>query len=69
MILDALVNQFARRFQHEKRAWVCLWFDERREFARLRLRGFERVTRRLGARTRRDDRVDGDLSRLLRTLA
>ena len=35
MILDALVNQFAQRFQHEKRAPVCLWFDERREFIRL----------------------------------
>ena len=35
MILDALVNQLAQRFQHEKRARVCLWFDERREFVRL----------------------------------
>ena len=35
MILDALVNQFVQRFQHEKRARVCLWFDERREFYRL----------------------------------
>jgi len=35
MILDALVNQLNQRFQHEKRAQVCLWFDERREFARL----------------------------------
>jgi hypothetical protein len=35
MILDALVNQFVQRFQHEKRARVCLWFDERREFVRL----------------------------------
>ncbi|MBI2568442.1 MAG: PglZ domain-containing protein [Candidatus Schekmanbacteria bacterium] len=35
MILDALVNQFVQRFQHEKRARVCLWFDERREFIRL----------------------------------
>lgn len=35
MILDSLVNQLAQRFQHEKRARVCLWFDERREFARL----------------------------------
>ena len=35
MILDALVNQLAYRFRHEKRARVCLWFDERREFARL----------------------------------
>lgn len=35
MILDSLVNQLSQRFQHEKRARVCLWFDERREFARL----------------------------------
>jgi len=35
MILDALVNQLKQRFQHEKRARVCLWFDEREEFARL----------------------------------
>ena len=35
MILDSLVNQLVQRFQHEKRARVCLWFDERREFARL----------------------------------
>lgn len=35
MILDALVNQFVQRFQHEKRARVCLWFDERQEFNRL----------------------------------
>ena len=35
MILDALVNQFVQRFQHEKRAQVCLWFDECREFVRL----------------------------------
>jgi len=35
MILEALVSQFVQRFQHEKRAQVCLWFDERREFARL----------------------------------
>ena len=35
MLLDALVNQLAQRFQHEKRAGVCLWFDERREFVRL----------------------------------
>ena len=32
MILDALVHQLAQRFQHEKRARVCLWFDEHREF-------------------------------------
>ena len=35
MILDALVDQFVQRFQYEKRAPVCLWFDERREFVRL----------------------------------
>ncbi|MHB0980218.1 MAG: PglZ domain-containing protein [Thermoleophilia bacterium] len=35
MILAALVDQFVQRFQHEKRAQVCLWFDERREFGRL----------------------------------
>ena len=35
MILDALVNHFNQRFQHEKRARICLWFDERQEFARL----------------------------------
>ena len=35
MILESLLNQLSQRFQHEKRARVCLWFDERREFARL----------------------------------
>ena len=35
MILDVLVNQLVQRFQYEKRAPVCLWFDERREFVRL----------------------------------
>lgn len=35
MILEALVSQLTQRFQHEKRARVCLWFDERGEFARL----------------------------------
>ena len=35
MILEALVSQLEQRFQHEKRARVCLWFDERSEFARL----------------------------------
>ena len=35
MILEALVSQLEQRFQHEKRARVCLWFDERGEFARL----------------------------------
>ena len=35
MIFEALVSQLEQRFQHEKRARVCLWFDERSEFARL----------------------------------
>lgn len=35
MILEALASQLEQRFQHEKRARVCLWFDERREFARM----------------------------------
>ncbi|HEY2294761.1 MAG TPA: PglZ domain-containing protein [Thermoanaerobaculia bacterium] len=35
MILEALVDQIAQRFQYEKRAQVCLWFDERQEMARL----------------------------------
>lgn len=35
MILDALIAQLNQRFQYEKRARVCLWFDERREFTRL----------------------------------
>ncbi|MBK8058258.1 MAG: PglZ domain-containing protein [Gemmatimonadetes bacterium] len=35
MILEALVSQLEQRFQHEKRARVCLWFDERSEFGRL----------------------------------
>lgn len=35
MILEALVSQIEQRFQHEKRAKVCLWFDERGEFGRL----------------------------------
>ncbi len=35
MILESLVNQLEQRFQHEKRAQVCLWFDEKLEFARL----------------------------------
>ena len=35
MILPALVAQFRQRFQHEKRAQVCLWFDEKAEFLRL----------------------------------
>ena len=35
MILAALVDQFRQRFQHEKRAQVCLWFDEKADFLRL----------------------------------
>jgi hypothetical protein len=35
MILEALVDQIAQRFQYEKRAQVCLWFDEKQEMARL----------------------------------
>ena len=35
MILQALVDQLKPRFQHEKRAQVCLWFDEKKEFLRL----------------------------------
>jgi len=35
MILESLVSQFEQRFQHEKRAHVCLWFDEKQEFTRL----------------------------------
>ena len=35
MILEALVSQIEQRFQHEKRARVCLWFDERQEFRRI----------------------------------
>ena len=35
MILQALVDQFKQRFQHEKRAQVCLWFDEKEEFLKL----------------------------------
>lgn len=33
MILDALIAQFQQRFDYEKRAHVCLWFDEKHEFA------------------------------------
>lgn len=32
MILELLVDQFMQRFRYEKRARVCLWFDERLEF-------------------------------------
>lgn len=41
MILQALTTQINQRFQHEKRARVCLWFDPSREFARL-LPSFEK---------------------------
>jgi hypothetical protein len=35
LILASLIEEFVRRFQHEKRARVCLWFDEKREFEGL----------------------------------
>lgn len=35
MIFDALLSQIGHRFQHEKRAQVCLWFDPSGEFSRL----------------------------------
>lgn len=35
MIIEALIDQFLQRFQYEKRAQVCLWFDEKQEFLRL----------------------------------
>lgn len=35
MILEALVSQIEQRFSHEKRARVCLFFDEKREFSRI----------------------------------
>lgn len=35
IILQALIDQFLQRFQYEKRAQVCLWFDEKQEFRRL----------------------------------
>ena len=35
MIIESLVSQIEQRFQHEKRAQVCLWFDEKQEFTRL----------------------------------
>jgi hypothetical protein len=35
MILESLVDHIEQRFQHEKRAQVCLWFDEKMEFTRL----------------------------------
>ena len=35
MIAGALIKQLNSRFQHEKRAHVCLWFDEKREFNRM----------------------------------
>ena len=35
MLLQALTDQLKQRFLHEKRAQVCLWFDEKEEFARL----------------------------------
>ncbi|MYF79711.1 MAG: hypothetical protein F4180_07650, partial [Chloroflexi bacterium] len=35
MILQAIVDQFKQRFQHEKRAQVCLGFDKKEEFLEL----------------------------------
>lgn len=35
MIVDALIAQLQQRFEFERRARVCLWFDEKREFLRL----------------------------------
>lgn len=35
MILEALTAQIVQRFQYEKRANVCMWFDPGREFYRL----------------------------------
>lgn len=35
MLLESLTNQINARFLYEKRAQVCLWFDEKREFVRL----------------------------------
>ena len=46
MILEALTNQISQRFQHEKRAQVCLWFDPSREFVRL-LPSFEKHLARI----------------------
>jgi hypothetical protein len=41
MIAESLIAQFNQRFQHEKRAQVCLWFDEKGEFLRL-MPGFQK---------------------------
>ena len=67
MILEALVSQLEQRFQHEKRARVCLWFDERGEFARLLplLDGSRRFAREATVRTprlRRDTAARSDLA-------
>lgn len=35
MILEELISQIRQRFSWEKRARVCLWFDEHQEFERL----------------------------------
>jgi hypothetical protein len=48
MILEALTTQITQRFQHEKRACVCLWFDEKREFMRV-LPGIRKYLERFGA--------------------
>lgn len=44
MILGALIDEFAKRFQHEKRARVCLWFDEKQEFDAMLPKLNERLT-------------------------
>ena len=49
MIHDALVTQIGQRFLHEKRARVCLWFDEKQEFARV-LPGFREHLERMPTR-------------------
>lgn len=35
MLLESLTSQINARFLYEKRAQVCLWFDEKHEFVRL----------------------------------
>ncbi len=35
MLLECLVSELEQRFQYEKRAQVCLWFDEKQEFIQL----------------------------------
>jgi hypothetical protein len=43
VIIEALVEEFVRRFQHEKRAQVCLWFDEKHEFEALLPRVYDNL--------------------------